>query len=207
MFRSYGCSQFLATQTTLPPLTENDHDANSEPTAPTAVSERSPSPTRLRWLGCFAILFVVFLSAIFGIPYVAKKVSELHEFFHFDKFKENTAELHQKMLTLEKDYPIWRSRNQNVLKFMVNTLEVEKMYAGFSELLREVTEDEEANLLTQLKPIQVEMQKWQKDIEECRVCKLESTAVSTIRIMMSASGDVFAVINKPATTDNIEAQL
>ncbi|KAG1713071.1 hypothetical protein DVH05_000798 [Phytophthora capsici] len=128
------------------------------------AAERSFSPTRLSWLASFAVSIVVFLAAIFciaGILHAAKKVNESHE-YHLDlkarigKFEASIADSHQKVLKLEKDYAIW------------------------SEYVRKLTEEEEANALTQLQAIQVEVQKWQQDMKEDLVQFRQALSVDSI---------------------------
>ncbi|KAF1791776.1 hypothetical protein GQ600_11569 [Phytophthora cactorum] len=77
------------------------------------------------------------LSAIFciaGLLHAAKKVNESHE-YHLDlkarigRFESSIAESHKKVLKLEKDYAIW------------------------SEYVRKLTEEDEANALMQLQAL------------------------------------------------------
>ncbi|KAK1941237.1 hypothetical protein P3T76_007103 [Phytophthora citrophthora] len=160
--RPQTCQPIARVAETTPqfPQTENDHAAaNSKPTL-----ERSPSPARLSWFASFAMSIVVFLAAIFciaGILHAAKKVNESHE-YHQDlkariyKFESSIAESHRKVLKLEEDYADW------------------------SEQVRKLMEEEEANALAQLQTIQIEVQKWQQGMKEDLVQFRQALSVDSI---------------------------
>ncbi|KUF98515.1 hypothetical protein AM588_10010027 [Phytophthora nicotianae] len=104
------------------------------------------------------------LSAIFciaGILHAANKVNESRE-YHLDlkerigKFESSITESHKKVLKLEKDYAIW------------------------SEYVRKLTEEDEANALTQLQALHVEVQKWQRDMHEDLVQFRQALSVDSI---------------------------
>ncbi|OWZ18022.1 hypothetical protein PHMEG_0007955 [Phytophthora megakarya] len=116
---------------------------------PTIVPESSP-PGKLSWACSIGITIIMFVSAMFciaGIIYGANTVHDSNQ-YHMDlkarisKFEAGIAESHLKVLKLEEDYAIW------------------------SEYVRKLTEEDEANALTQLQVIQNEVQKWQQDMKE-----------------------------------------
>ncbi|KAL3670256.1 hypothetical protein V7S43_004569 [Phytophthora oleae] len=139
--------------------------ANAEATAPTAVSERNPSPTRLSWFASFAISIVVFLSAIFciaGILHAAKKVKESRE-YHLEKARicKLEASIAESVRRLEKDYATWSNN---------------------------VMDEEEAKALTQLQTITIEVQKWQKDMREDLVQFRQALSVESIEAAFADLG-------------------
>ncbi|ETI43161.1 hypothetical protein F443_11865 [Phytophthora nicotianae P1569] len=145
---------------------ENKRDINPTPakTPANATPERTPPAAKLSWIYSFGISLVMLLSAIFciaGILHAANKVNESRE-YHLDlkerigKFESSIAESHKKVLKLEKDYAIW------------------------SEYVRKLTEEDEANALTQLQALHVEVQKWQRDMHEDLVQFRQALSVDSI---------------------------
>ncbi|KAG6969646.1 hypothetical protein JG688_00005230 [Phytophthora aleatoria] len=141
---------------------KNKHDIDKTPM--NAVPERNPPPAKLSWIYSFGISLVMLLSAIFciaGLLHAAKKVNESHE-YHLDlkarigRFESSIAESHKKVLKLEKDYAIW------------------------SEYVRKLTEEDEANALMQLQALHVEVQKWQQDMHEDLVQFRQALSVDSI---------------------------
>ncbi|KAI9992730.1 hypothetical protein PInf_014598 [Phytophthora infestans] len=150
----------------VPATTEDKHGISAAPvkTPPKATPERNPPTVKLSWMYSFGISLIMLLSAIFcisGILYAAKKVSESHE-YHLDlrerigRFESSIAESHKKVLQLEKDYAVW------------------------SEYVRKLTEEDEANALTQLQALHVEVQKWQQDMHEDLVQFRQALSVDSI---------------------------
>ncbi|CEG36410.1 CLASP N-terminal domain [Plasmopara halstedii] len=98
---------------------------------------------------CSKSLAVIF-SAIFcmaGLLYAAKKVNESREYHlnlksRIDKFEASIAESHSKVLQLEGDFTVW------------------------TEYVRNLAEEEEANALTQLQALHTEVQRWQQDMHD-----------------------------------------
>ncbi|KAG6586734.1 CLASP N-terminal domain [Phytophthora cinnamomi] len=133
-------------------------------TQQTAVPEMSAVPATRGWARCIGIWIVMFIAVIFcaaGILHAAKTVRESHDYHQalktrIDMFEASIAESHEKVLKLEEDYAIW------------------------SEYVRKLTEEDEANALRQLEAIQIEVQKWQQDMKADLVQFRQALSVDSI---------------------------
>ncbi|CAI5740335.1 unnamed protein product [Peronospora destructor] len=137
---------------------------------PSAVAQgRKTPPAILGWASSFAITIVVFLAAMFclmGILRAAKKVQDSHEYHlalktRIEKFEASITETHKKVLKLEDDYAIW------------------------SEYVRKLTEEDEVHALAQLEAIQVEVQKWQREMNADLVAFQQSLSVNSIEASLA----------------------
>ncbi|CAH0486840.1 unnamed protein product [Peronospora farinosa] len=128
------------------------------------VQGRKTPPATLGWASSFAITIVVFLAAMFcmiGILRAAKKVQDSHEYHlalktRIEKFEASITETHKKVLKLEDDYAIW------------------------SDYVRKLTEEDEVHALAQLEAIQVEVQKWQHEMNADLVAFQQALLVDSI---------------------------
>ncbi|GMF18825.1 unnamed protein product [Phytophthora lilii] len=142
--------------------TENFARLTSNPT--TAVPERRTPPVKLGWAKLIGISVAMFLAGMFciaGIMRAVKTVRDSHEYHmafksRIAKFEASIAESHEKVLKLEEDYAIW------------------------SEYVRKLTEEDEANALTQLEAIQLEVQKWQQEMKADLVQFRQALSVDSI---------------------------
>ncbi|RLN93014.1 hypothetical protein BBJ28_00012594 [Nothophytophthora sp. Chile5] len=116
---------------------------------PVKSSEAKSASTELGWTSSIGITFFILLAALFGatgILQAASKVRDSHEYhlalkLRIDKFEASIAESHDTVHKLEENYAIW------------------------SEYVRMLAEEDEANALAQLETIQHEVEKWQVDMK------------------------------------------
>lgn len=166
-------TSFAEREPTLPMDDENkpeDSPLNAEnvarPVSPpqATVAERNAPPATLGWASSIGISVVMLIAAVFciaGILHAARTVSESREYHQalksrIDMFEASIVESHEKVLKLEEDYAIW------------------------SDYVRKLTQDDEANALRQLEAIQIEVQKWQQDMKADLVQFRQALSVDSI---------------------------
>ncbi|RLN90109.1 hypothetical protein BBJ28_00016978 [Nothophytophthora sp. Chile5] len=116
---------------------------------PVKATEAKSASTELGWTSSIGITFFILLAVLFsatGILQAASKVRDSHEYhlalkLRIDKFEASIAESHETVHKLEENYAIW------------------------SEYVRMLAEEDEANALAQLETIQHEVEKWQVDMK------------------------------------------